>query len=195
MSERIDRRIGNNRLLLITVVLFLCAGFAAVYAWLSLPGPSAVVPEASPPAAQTLLSDEPVDVMLYVPGLELLSPSPAAVKRHADTQAQARELLSAAFTEMRALRSPIVKDLELRAFFLDNGGTAYVDLSQTLENRIKASAGEEFLAIYSIVNMLTTNFDEIKQVRFLVEGRESQTLAGHIDLSRNFTKRMDLVKQ
>jgi hypothetical protein len=39
------------------------------------------------------------------------------------------------------------------------------------------------------------NFDEIKQVRFLLNGKEAQTLAGHVDLSRTFTKRMDLVRQ
>jgi hypothetical protein len=46
-----------------------------------------------------------------------------------------------------------------------------------------------------MVNTLSQNFEEIRQVRFLVDGREVQTLAGHIELSRKFTKRMDLVKQ
>ena len=54
---------------------------------------------------------------------------------------------------------------------------------------------EELLALYAMVNTLSQNFEEIRQVRFLVDGREAQTLAGHIELSRKFTKRMDLVKQ
>jgi hypothetical protein len=41
---------------------------------------------------------------------------------------------------------------------------------------------------------LVQNVPEVRQVRFLVDGREVQTLAGHIDLSRSFGKRTDLVK-
>ncbi|HSQ77452.1 MAG TPA: GerMN domain-containing protein, partial [Nitrospirota bacterium] len=73
--------------------------------------------------------------------------------------------------------------------------TAYVDISSAQQNGATASAWEELLAIYSMVNTLMQNFEEIKQVRFLLEGKEAQTLAGHIDLSRKFDKRMDLVKQ
>jgi hypothetical protein len=60
---------------------------------------------------------------------------------------------------------------------------------------VRASAWEEQLAIYALVNTLLQNFEEIKQVVLLLDGGEAQTLAGHMDLSRTFTKRMDLVKQ
>ena len=46
-----------------------------------------------------------------------------------------------------------------------------------------------------MVNTVMQNFYEIKGVRFLVNGREAQTLAGHVDLSGKFQKRMDLVQQ
>jgi hypothetical protein len=60
---------------------------------------------------------------------------------------------------------------------------------------VRASAWEEQLAIYALVNTLLQNFEEIKQVVLLLDGGEAQTLAGHMDLSRTFAKRMDLVKQ
>ena len=51
------------------------------------------------------------------------------------------------------------------------------------------------MAIYAVVNTLTQNFEEIKEVRFLLDGREAQTLAGHIDASVFFSARPDLARQ
>jgi hypothetical protein len=49
--------------------------------------------------------------------------------------------------------------------------------------------------MYAMVNTLMQNFEEIREVAFLVDGRQAPTLAGHMDLSRRYGKRMDLVKQ
>jgi hypothetical protein len=89
----------------------------------------------------------------------------------------------------------VLRDIRLRAFYLDASGTAYIDLAAGLKKDVLASAWEEQLALYAMVNTLLRNFEEIKQVLFLFEGGEAQTLAGHMDLSRTFTKRMDLVRQ
>lgn len=119
----------------------------------------------------------------------------ASVKRQPDTQAQARETLAAALSDQRVAQTAVFRDIKLKAFYLDGQGTAYIDLIPFQHRDISASAWEELLAISAMVNTVMQNFDEIKQVRFLMDGREAQTLAGHIDLSRPYTKRMDLVKQ
>ncbi len=195
MPERIDRRIGNTGLLLTTIVIILIlAGAAGGYVWLRMSDISSspvLLPEQLPPP---LRSDEPLSITLFIPGNGVLSSAVASVKRQPDTQGQAREALSAALGDVRAAQIPVLKELALRGFFLDQAGTAYVDL-QVPQDGIRASAGEELLALYAIVDMLIQNFEEIKQVRFMRDGREAQTLAGHIDLSRKFTKRTDLVKQ
>ena len=69
-----------------------------------------------------------------------------------------------------------------------------MDLAPASETGVRASAWEELLAVYAVVNTLVQNFEEIRQIRFLLDGKETQTLTGHIDLGRTFTKRMDLVK-
>ena len=179
------------------VAIFAVVAAAGAFVWLrfgapALPQKQAL--QAAPPLAQPI-PDEPLTITLYYPENGALSAGTAAVKRQPDPQAQARETLAAVFTDPRATRSSIFKDLKPRAFFLDASGTAYVDLSFLQQSGAKASAGEELLAVYTMVNTLTQNFEEIKQVRFLLEGKEAQTLAGHIDLSRKFEKRIDLVKQ
>lgn len=198
MSEKIDRRIGNNGLwVMMAIVILVVAGAAGFSIWLNMAGRSAspALEQAEPPPAQPVRSDEPLTVTLFVSGNGFLSTGSIAVKRQPDTQTQAREALTTALADLRAVQSPVLKELKLRGLFIDSGGTAYVDLAPLPQTGIRSSALEELLAIYAVVNTLGQNFEEIKQVRFLVDGKEAQTLAGHIDLSRTFTKRTDLVKQ
>jgi hypothetical protein len=139
--------------------------------------------------------NEPLTVTVYYPVQGVLRAGTAPVNRQPDTQAQARETLAAVFNDQRAAQTPVFRDIKLKAFYLDREGTAYIDLAPSQQGDISASAWEELLALSAMVDTVMQNFDEIRQVRFLVDGRETQTLAGHLDLSRTYTKRMDLVKQ
>jgi hypothetical protein len=125
----------------------------------------------------------------------MLVAAPVQVKRQPDVQSLARAALTALFADQRAQLEPVIRDIRLRELFLDESGTAYVDLTTGRQKDVRASAWEEQLAIYALVNSLQQNFQEIKQVVLLLDGGEAQTLAGHMDLSRTFAKRMDLVKQ
>lgn len=133
---------------------------------------------------------------LFVPGDDTLGTVVVAVKRHPEVQLQAREAVAAVLAAGQGTQSSVLRELRLRALYLDASWTAIVDLSAASPNQkeIRASAEDELLAVYALVNTLTQNFPEIRQVRFLMDGREAQTLAGHIDLSRAYVKRTDLVK-
>ena len=68
-------------------------------------------------------------------------------------------------------------------------GTAVVNLSKNIKKGfVGGSTGEEFL-IGSVVNTLT-EFEEVKDVKFLIDGQPVETLSGHMDLSTPI-KRMD----
>ncbi len=198
MSERIDRRIGNNRLLLGVVIAILAvAAVAGIIFRMRLTEPQPARRDAAQKqtsVASSLHQDEPLAVTLFYPAGGMLSAGTAAVKRQPDGQAQAREVLAALIADPRAAQSGMFKDMKLREFFLDGMGTAYVDLTPSQQNGVQASAWDELMAIYAIVDTLMHNFEEIRHVRFLLDGKEAQTLAGHIDLSRKFEKRMDMAK-
>lgn len=83
----------------------------------------------------------------------------------------AEENLTRIFPKNAAIRSVTVRD-----------GLATVDFDGgILKSFVGGSTGEEFL-IGSIVDTLT-NFPEVKRVKFLVDGKEIETLSGHMDLS------------
>ena len=72
-------------------------------------------------------------------------------------------------------------------------GTAIVDLDNSIKKGfVGGSTGEEFL-IGSIVNTLT-EFKEVKDVKFLINGEEVETLSGHMDLSEPIKRMNELMK-
>lgn len=81
-----------------------------------------------------------------------------------------------------------------RAFYLADKEVAYADFSATIRDRHPGGSEAELLAIYSIVNSLVLNVDEIKKVKILIEGNEADTLAGHIDLRSPFAADMRMVR-
>lgn len=75
----------------------------------------------------------------------------------------------------------------LRAFYVLRDGTAVVDFSKEVATRHPGGAMSEYATVMSVVHSLATNIPDIKRVRFLVDGKEKETLAGHIDLGEPFS--------
>ena len=83
------------------------------------------------------------------------------------------------------------KKAKLLSVTLKNG-TAVVNFSKELQtNFVGGSTGEEML-VGSIVNTLT-EFSEVKNVHILVEGKNIETLSGHMDLSLPISRMMNVL--
>lgn len=76
-------------------------------------------------------------------------------------------------------------------FFRDE--TAWVDLDTAVRDEHPGGTWTEVLAVYSIVNTLVENFSDVRQVQILIEGNESKTLAGHVDISQPLESRVQLL--
>jgi Sporulation and spore germination len=188
----------GNRLLFgvaIIIAVLVASGGGLFWLWRNSTNTDPMPAVQDQQTARQLLRDEPLSITLYYPHEGMLVTESTLVKRQPDTQSLARAALMALFADQRVAQEPVLRDIRLRELYLDGSGTAYIDLTPGPRKDVRASAWEEQLAIYALVNTLQQNFEEIKQVRLLLDGREAQTLAGHMDLSRTFTKRMDLVKQ
>ena len=80
----------------------------------------------------------------------------------------------------------------IRSVTVENG-LAIVDLDgKFLKNFVGGSTGEELL-VGSVVDTLT-NFPEVTRVQFLVDGKEIETLSGHMDLSTPLERMKDLTE-
>lgn len=94
------------------------------------------------------------------------------------------EILSGPQTESSV---PAIPDgTSLRQVYVLEDGTAYVDFSRELRERLGGGSAREILAVYAIVDSLVLNVPEIRRVGILVEGEPCETLNGHLDLRRPF---------
>jgi spore germination protein GerM len=91
--------------------------------------------------------------------------------------------------------SPVPPGTKLRALFVTQKGEAYVDLSREVAAEHPGGSLNEMLTIYAIVDALTVNLPAVTRVQVLVEGKEVDTLAGHVDLRRPLLKNLAWVEQ
>jgi spore germination protein GerM len=92
------------------------------------------------------------------------------------------------------LVSAIPAGTTLRALYLTAKGEAYVDLSKDAAAAHTGGTQDELLTIYTIVNALTNNLPAVTSVQLLVDGKEVDTLAGHVDLRKPLEKNLALVE-
>lgn len=78
---------------------------------------------------------------------------------------------------------PLPSSAALRAVFLAADGTAYLDFSSDITQDFPIGIESETLAVYSVVDSLAANIPAVQRVKFLVQGQEVDTLAGHADLT------------
>lgn len=108
---------------------------------------------------------------------------------------QAKQIVTAQLAAGPApLVSAIPPSTTLRAIYLTERGDAFVDLSATARTAHTGGALDELFTVYSIVNALTTNLPAVKRVQILIEGKEVDTLAGHVDLRHPLQKNLKWVR-
>jgi len=82
----------------------------------------------------------------------------------------------------------------LNAFYVTPDGVAYVDLSGGIRELHPGGSETELFTLFSIVNTLTLNIPEIRMAKLLIDGEESATLAGHIDIRHPYKANMLMVR-
>ena len=69
-------------------------------------------------------------------------------------------------------------------------GDAFVDLERRGTDQTSGRRALRLFTIYSIVNALTVNLPAITRVQILIDGKEADTLAGHVDLRHPLQKNL-----
>ncbi|MEW6608148.1 MAG: GerMN domain-containing protein [bacterium] len=118
------------------------------------------------------------------------------IPRLADPLSQAKEILKELIKgpESKDLFPTLPEETQVRAVYFHED-TAYVDFSAELTTKHPGGSCGEIQTIFSIVNTLTINFPKIKYVQILVEGKEVETIAGHIDTTMPFKQNLSLIYQ
>ena len=109
--------------------------------------------------------------------------------------AQARSILEAQLSvEPQApLLSTIPKGAALRGIFVSERNEVFVDLDPGIQAASHGGTMSEMMTVYTIVNAILTNLPNLQEVQILINGQETDTLAGHVDLRRPLKKNDALI--
>jgi len=138
------------------------------------------------------------DVTLYFsdPEGEYLVGEKRGILKRLDIEEEAAEMIRELIKgSQRNLISTLPPRTELLAFQLDERGVAKVNFNKALSQNHPGGSSAEMMTVYSIVNSLTLNFLEIRRVQILVEGKEIETITGHLSLRQPLSSKPDLIKK
>ena len=71
---------------------------------------------------------------------------------------------------------------DIRAVYFVNDTLAVVDVNTEFADKHRSGALVEELTVASVVQTLSAAFPKVTRVKFLVDGKQRETLAGHADL-------------
>ena len=190
----------NRRALAVSAIVFLAIVlgwvlFVGLPRWYGPKAPASATPQAATPGASPEVAARKITATLYYvcdDGMAL-----TAVQREvpygATVAEQARAIVQAQIAPAPPLVSAIPPETKLRDVFVTERGDAFVDLSGEVVSRHPGGSMDEIFTVYTIVNALTTNLPAITRVQILVDGKEVDTLAGHVDLRQPLAKSLEWV--
>jgi len=149
------------------------------------PGGQAPLPgriSASSPTSPALESPmRKIDLVLYVPDKNRagLEKTETWIETGGDVSKQVEEALKKLFEAPMGL---FPEDTVIREVFVYND-VAVVSLDGGFENKFRGGPWTELLALYSLVDTATSNFDGINKVKILIDDKEAEALVSHVDIS------------
>ena len=142
-------------------------------------------------------SSQAIPVHLYFSDRDnqFLMAEERVLKSRKDPEFFARSIVEALIKgPQQGLSRTLPAETAVRAVYLTPQGVCYIDLTSSAAENHPGGIKSELLSIYSIVNSLVLNVTEIEAVKILINGDESMTLAGHIDLQIPIKANMLLIR-
>ncbi len=157
-------------------------------------------PTPSPPPTPIVIS-EPAQTQLQKCTLFFFDTNSlrlAGEERELNLSQDVYERLKQIITELlkdstSGLYQTIPRGTLLYEVYVDEQSTAYIDFSHHLKDEHIGGTTSEALTIAAILRTVKINFpDDIRKVQILIEGLETDTIGGHVDISKPLNLSLDL---
>jgi len=177
-----------RHLIIAVVVLGVMALGMSVYVWRMrgrVARTEASTPNTQPVARPAAGPSEQVTLYVAYDVGGVLRPQAARIPLPSGRQERAEELLRALVDIYLGKSSPHILGTgsEIRGVYLADPGLAVIDLNAAFANGHRSGVLVEELTLTSLVATLSANIPAITQVKILVDGKERESLAGHVDLT------------
>ncbi len=74
--------------------------------------------------------------------------------------------------------------IKLLDLYMDRQGIVYIDLSDEIRKNFEGDAGKEYSFIAGLYSSIKKSVRNISAIKLLIDGREAESIGGHIDISR-----------
>jgi hypothetical protein len=140
--------------------------------------------EAAPAAPAVDGKQERIQLLLAYDDDQALRWRPANVFLPADRNLRARETLRSVLAQYLQTPSPhpLAKGADIKDVYFISDDTMIVDTTTEFADGHPSGILLEEFTLASLIETLTANVPGIARVKFLVDGKERETLAGHADL-------------
>lgn len=149
-----------------------------------------------PPTKNNVAKKEKYEVVLYFSDANerFLVPEKRFIPKEESTEGRARELVKALLEGSKTkLVNTFPEKVALESIKIDDKQTAYVSFDKNLIKFHPGGSASEMATIYSLTNTLTRNISDIKKVKLLVDGKDVESIKGHIDTRQPFSMNKDLL--
>ncbi len=100
--------------------------------------------------------------------------------------------LEVLFEEYQKGGGPFPQEMLIREVFM-NGEEAIVSIDGAFRKKFMGGGWSELLAVYSLVNTITENFDQVKEVRILIDDQETPFFVSHVSLDGPLRPNLNLL--
>ncbi len=175
---------SNKKLWIVLLVVFFLAGVSGSY-FLLRKFPLAEKP-AVPPASSQNSPSEPEDLFtlrIFYPVDNRLQITEKRLQRRTKQAAIAEAVIEEYLKgPEKGGVSPVPQNVKLLGLYRDSKQILYIDLSDDLRRNFRGDALAEYLLLKGIYESLIANIQDIQDIKILVEGKEIETIGGHVYL-------------
>lgn len=136
------------------------------------------------PGAPVAGKDEQIQILVAYDDDQALRWRAADVFLPTDRSLRARETLRSVLAQYLQTPSPhpLAKGADIKDVYFINTDTMVIDTTSQFADGHPSGILLEELTLTSLIETLNANIPGINKVKFLVDGKERETLAGHADL-------------
>jgi flagellar basal body-associated protein FliL len=182
----------SRRVLLLSVIVVVSVVFLAIF-FITL-FDYIYPPAAGKYTAAKKRDKQEVTLFFSDPNERFLVPEKRFIPKEKEPEAQAREMIQALIAGSKTgLVNTFPEKAELQGVKREGEDILSVNFRESLVANHPGGSAAEMATVYSLTNTLTTNLPAIKRIRILIDGKERESLKGHIGLRNPFMMNRELI--
>ena len=182
----------SRRILLLSVIVVVSVVFLAIF-FITL-FDYIYPPAAGKHTAAKKRDKQEVTLFFSDPNERFLVPEKRFIPKENEPEAQAREMIKALIAGSKTgLVNTFPEKAELQGVNREGDDALSVNFRESLVANHPGGSAAEMATVYSLTNTLTTNLPAIKRIRILIDGKERESLKGHIGLHNPFMMNRELI--